>query len=1192
MKACSPAIFFLLFAGILTCKNLTAQQYSFTYYNASSGLPSSEITAIAKDSRGFLWIGTAAGLSYYDGYAFTNYQYSDDKSFIGTVNVIKPVGRDTIWMGAGSGLYCILKNRLIKVNEDVNKPQGVNDIVAEPSGSLWLATENGPAFIPSVEIKPGEQKKINLQNWLLKGWKTNAASIDNRRATVIAKAPDNTIYIAQDESLYQLMPNEIKLIFTSAYKNDAVLSIFPISKNKVFFDCAKTEMNKIENGIWNYVYYGRSFLKEDAEDINGFWYAGTVGILYFHPDGEIVSSLINTLDKDVNWPSGFVKDGPVFWLATHDGLIKLKPLIFNSYIDSKYDDVKEIYSLLKLRNGNFLLGSNRGKLWKKEGNNFFNFLQGTQTMVSNAELKSLYEDERGWIWAGTGYQGLSVYRDGKVSIFTKEKDGLHDNTIQYIFKTKAGKLFVLGDQGMSEVMISGDEKISFKSYYYEPKISQHAQFYTAIEAPGSTIWAGGQEGLFFLQNNSWHHFNLLGKTMQVNDMKQLKDGTVWIATSGEGILICRFQDDSTIKVVKQYKESDGLNTSLFLNLLVDQQQNIWAASARGLSFIGLEGRRKGSILNFDAADGFLKTGYNSIKLFQENDSTIWAATTQGITSFDPGKLFLSNNHPAVFLTGINSLKDNSKINITDTVGTSSFSNSNNSFSFFYTAVDYANQESVVYYYRLMGADTNWQYAGNNRSVTFQNLSPGKYTLQVKALNDKGLWSANNAMYHFSIASPFWMKWWVMMLSSLLVVSIIVALIKRRENIVAKKEAEKTAIEKLKAANYQYQLEIEQVINYFATSINQQYTVDDMLWDVARNCISKLSFEDCVIYLLDEERGKLIQKAAWGPKTTEENKIVDPIEIAPGNGIVGTVAVTGKAEIINDTSQDMRYIVDDANRLSEITVPIISDNKIVGIIDSEHSQKNFYTQRHLQILATIASLLADKIDKLLASQQAREKEIELLRLNKDLATWQITALRAQMNPHFIFNAMNSIQQFTLMNDSDNANLYISKFSTLLRKVLYSSQQSNISLEEEIEQLQLYLDIEKLRMGENFTYNITLDEEIEADAIKIPGMLLQPFVENAVKHGLALKEGEKRLNILFAMLDEFHLHAVITDNGIGRQRSAELKAQQKLMPYISKGIQLVKERLELLQQDKNLQASIHINDLPAGAGTSVTLIIPVS
>lgn len=234
----------------------------------------------------------------------------------------------------------------------------------------------------------------------------------------------------------------------------------------------------------------------------------------------------------------------------------------------------------------------------------------------------------------------------------------------------------------------------------------------------------------------------------------------------------------------------------------------------------------------------------------------------------------------------------------------------------------------------------------------------------------------------------------------------------------------------------------------------------------------------------------------------------------------------------------------------------------------------------------------KIDKL-----THEKETELLKLSKDLSDWQLAALKAQMNPHFIFNAMNSIQQFILNNDTDNANLYISRFSTLLRKMLHSSQPGFISLEEEAEQLKLYLDIEKLRLGTEFSFSVDVGKDIEADALRIPGMLLQPFVENAVKHGLSLRDGPKQLEIFFSLSDEKRLQASITDNGIGRKKAQELKEQnEKLLPHQSKGIQLVEERLKLLDPSGNQGQAIHFTDLYDDAGdpcgTRVVILFPTS
>ena len=113
----------------------------------------------------------------------------------------------------------------------------------------------------------------------------------------------------------------------------------------------------------------------------------------------------------------------------------------------------------------------------------------------------------------------------------------------------------------------------------------------------------------------------------------------------------------------------------------------------------------------------------------------------------------------------------------------------------------------------------------------------------------------------------------------------------------------------------------------------------MAWDIARNCISKLGFVDCIVYILDEEKSVSSKSSLWS-KNPVQREILNPIEISLGKGIVGSVAQSGVAEIIRDTSVDQRYIVDDMRRLSEISVPMVNDGTVFGIIDSEHPEKNF------------------------------------------------------------------------------------------------------------------------------------------------------------------------------------------------------------------------------------------------------------
>ncbi|MCH9672673.1 MAG: GAF domain-containing protein, partial [Gammaproteobacteria bacterium] len=140
-----------------------------------------------------------------------------------------------------------------------------------------------------------------------------------------------------------------------------------------------------------------------------------------------------------------------------------------------------------------------------------------------------------------------------------------------------------------------------------------------------------------------------------------------------------------------------------------------------------------------------------------------------------------------------------------------------------------------------------------------------------------------------------------------------------------------------------------IIHELALSLLKRYSLDDLLWLIAQSTISQLGFEDCVIYLLDPERGVLVQRAAYGPKSPQGHQIVDPIEIPLGKGIVGRVAQTHKAELLGDVSKDENYIVDGEARLSELAVPIVHEGRVLGVVDSEHSAANFYTAEHLEML---------------------------------------------------------------------------------------------------------------------------------------------------------------------------------------------------------------------------------------------------
>lgn len=220
--------------------------------------------------------------------------------------------------------------------------------------------------------------------------------------------------------------------------------------------------------------------------------------------------------------------------------------------------------------------------------------------------------------------------------------------------------------------------------------------------------------------------------------------------------------------------------------------------------------------------------------------------------------------------------------------------------------------------------------------------------------------------------------------------------------------------------------------------------------------------------------------------------------------------------------------------------------------------------------------------------------EKIELEKTLSKSMLASIKSQMNPHFFYNALNTIQAYIFTNDKFKANAYLSKFSKLTRMILEMSEKETISLDEEITALRLYIDLEKMRFTDSFSYEIIVQNIIDYNRISLPPMLIQPFVENAIKHGLLPKEDDKKLLITFYLSDQ-KLVVEINDNGIGRKKAEELKQKQN-EKHQSFSTKANEKRLELLNKGNinkiGLQYIDKINpETNESLGTTVLLYIPL-
>lgn len=252
---------------------------------------------------------------------------------------------------------------------------------------------------------------------------------------------------------------------------------------------------------------------------------------------------------------------------------------------------------------------------------------------------------------------------------------------------------------------------------------------------------------------------------------------------------------------------------------------------------------------------------------------------------------------------------------------------------------------------------------------------------------------------------------------------------------------------------------------------------------------------------------------------------------------------------------------------------------------------FITLVIITIAGLVFALFKWRINRIKAKAAEEQKKTQM---EKEILELEQKALRLQMNPHFIFNALNSIQSQIGTDNEQAARYYLAKFSRLMRQILDNSRQATITLEEEVNTLENYLLIEKFCNGDRFDYRITVDAALEKDYIKIPPMLLQPFIENAIKHGLKyIHEKRGMIEVTFSEKDNF-LECTVADNGIGRTKAEEMNQNSKETYHQSTALLVTQERLDLLQEDKNIR-SLEIIDLydTAGSalGTKVIVRIPL-
>jgi len=1181
-------------AFILGCASLVlyAQPPVFYHLSTAEGLSDNNVNVARRDHNGILWIGTTEGLNSFDGNSISSYfKYQYPKLADNSIEHIVVDDDNRIWLRTSTHQLTMLdkkrKFHLLTAADTTDKKRITNIFNSKKIGIIALKGNKhftwkernsnilSPYTFPGDTMLPANISfinKINDDTFLFYG-SNRLLVIDYARSKLLLNMPISGLagaaainnneliaYPLNGNVFYRITINTQKI---SAEYHDLkdqfgqpvqgnLRNITRVDENRFAISTRFSGvylLNLAQRSLEHWYHDpldNRSIGGNNTYRIhydNGYLFISTQtsGLHYFNMQQAAAATKPYFKEENGEVFDGFIQaittaaDGTI-WIGAQDRLIQ-------------WDRKNNITRFIKCK--------------LPDGTN----LHGEET------IRALHFDEKGNLWVGTSRYGILILNK-KNEIIARltdsvpgQKESLPSNWINSICSGKDGNIWVTTLKGITMI-----EKDSYRIH----DLSKHSILSTASGIPATTAWFDQLKRLWIgSTKGAWCYDQQKGTLQQFTDANGLphnnilcfnedKKGNIYIGTAA-GLTVL----DNKGKTIT-YNRSNGLRNDRCEDILKDDNGYLWIGNLNCLLRFDPDNKK---FAVFEEGHGFSHAGFRMRSSHQSRTGEMFWGSDKGLVYFYPD---LMNSISLPLKPSVSALQTNDTTFHFTSEEQLAFSYQQSYFTFRFSSAELAGGKRNHYLYRLAGFDNNWKKPSVNGQVAFNKLPPGKYRFEIKASRDGITWYDAAYPVNIVIQKPWWQQNWFRLLAVLLGAGLLFFTYRYYQ--------------KKKKAN-----EIQQMIDYFANSGYEHSSVDDILWDISRNCVARLGFEDCVIYLADEQRNVLVQKAAYGPKSPKAFEIVNPIEIPLGKGIVGTVAITGRSSMVHDTTKDNRYIVDDERRFSEITVPVIHEDKVIAVIDSEHKRKHFFNQQHLKALQSIASICSAKISRAMALEAMNKSRMEVMALNVKMAESKFLNLRLQMNPHFLFNSLSSIQHLIVSQQTTKAYKYLTVFSNFLRSLLKYAEMNFIPLDEELKILKMYVELESLRFDQSFHYEISVEDGLSNDEVLVPSLMVQPFAENAIWHGLLHKEGSKELKISFRNNSEEFLTCIIEDNGIGRKHAAAIQEKKiSSMVHESKGISIIRERLDLLQQKTGKPAHVEIADLldefANPAGTKVIITIP--
>lgn len=757
----------VIFFSFLLCGNAFGQKYNFINYSVENGLLQSQVTCIIQDNDNELWIGTNGGLSRFDGSSFVNYEKS--KGLIS--NFITSLACDTtgnIWIGTTKGLvkYDGLRfHNYFPLGKD--QQNLILKVVADRQNNIWVWANDlalyrlqNNRFVKQQNTDTVFDMTLNTSSDLMLATRTGIQyRANNRWDTLPAASPkgekvivvkllqdnrDNSILCYTNKGLYQLNDGKLVPFNITFPKTNAGgminTSLFTDSRGDIW-------MNLNDGGVWQW---------HDKQ-----W-------KHFTYKNGLTDDAVTSFYED--------REGNV-WIGTDGaGLYRYGGSYFTYYDRSNGLMSPSITSIAQSRKNNKVYFTTHDhELYTFNGNG-----EPEKIKISNnnAEISNLVADSKGAIWMDIVGKGIGSYDGSSLHILPSKNNAASRLPISSVLGISGQSIWVWKP-------IKGLLQVENNTIQPVPLKLNGASCLVNIGKDSLLI---GSLYNIFLYHTATHQFDTLYRS--VNAVCAAADNEkIFVGTDDRGLL---YWDKQRHKL-HNISMNDGLSSNFIYNILIENGNNIWLGTGRGIDRITFTGATF-SIRHFGKSDGLTGVESNTNASLKDNEGFLWFGTTQGLYRFDPKLISSSRYQPVVVIQSVKLFSKDIPANIADSIipyenipYDPHFAPGQNHITFTFKGIYLSNPEKVKYRYRLIGSEKNYTETQQN-SIVFSSLPPGDYVFKVWASDADGHWYSNAASYPFTIKAPFYQTLWFRISAALFLIGILLLIVYLRNRQKAKRIA--------------------------------------------------------------------------------------------------------------------------------------------------------------------------------------------------------------------------------------------------------------------------------------------------------------------------------------------------------------------------------------------------------------------